>query len=190
MNTRKTIGTLALSLILFLGTGSAHSQNTAPGTNPLDPIAWLVGGTWVTTTKASDGSLVTIEVTFEWASHKKLIKYTIINPNYGGKAVPTHEGICGWHPGKKQLVLWETDNDGNLTEAVLIAQGNKLLLEELFYRADGTTRPQRVEVVRESADEFTFKAWVPKEGEWVEAVRFKYKHVKNESRGQPEKEAL
>jgi len=127
--------------------------------------------------QAPDGSPVITEVVFDWASHKKLITYSIIR-KYGAKTVPTIEGMCGWHPGKKQLVLWEMDNHGNLTEAMLIVNGNKQSYEELLYQADGSTLPIRAQGIREGEDVFIFKASIPKEGEWVEVFRADYKRVK------------
>lgn len=177
MNTHKAVLTLLLSIICLSAAGPVAAQTTYAGDNPLDQIAWVVGGTWVAKSKAPDGSSVTIQFACKWASHKRLITYTIIK-KYVDKTVPTIEGMIGWHPGKKQLVLWEMDNEGNLTESLLIVTGNNLSYNEVIYKKDGATLPVRAETIRQGEDAFVFKASVPKEGEWLEVFRADYQRVK------------
>ena len=140
--------------------------------NPLDQIAWMVGD-WIGERKAADGIPETIEVTFEWASHKKIIYYKIVRKP-GDGAVASTEGMCGWHPGKKQFVLWEFDQEGNLYESVMVVHGNGQSLQEMLYQVNGATTPVRAEVVRENENRFSFKASVPKNGAWPEVFQVTY----------------
>lgn len=166
-----TLLSILLLCIMTVDSKAASSEN------PLDEIAWLVGGTWVAESKTPEASPVTTEAAFDWASHKKAILYSIVR-KYENKTVPTLEGVCAWHPGKKQLVLLEVDNEGNLTESIVTVYGTKVSYEELIYQASGTTQPVRAQTTREGEDAFIFSASVPQEGEWRDVFLARYKRVK------------
>jgi hypothetical protein len=79
---------------------------------------------------------------------------------------PAVEGICGWHPTKKTLVLWDVDQDGNVTESTLLAEASKVVYDEVIHGADGSALPVRAEALREGDDRFVFRASVEKDGSW------------------------
>jgi hypothetical protein len=143
----------------------APPRDQTPAPNPVEALAWLVGGIWSAESKLPDGSPATIEATFHWAGHRRALKYSLVRRS-GGRVLPSVEGICGWHPARKTLVLWEMDQDGNLTESTLRAEGPKVSYDEVIYGADGSVLPVRAEAVREGDDRFVFKASVEKDGAW------------------------
>lgn len=69
------------------------------------------------------------------------------------------------------------DNEGNLTESLLLVNGGKLNYEELIYQADGKTLPVRAEVTHEGENAFVFTASVARKGVWPEVFRAEYKRV-------------
>jgi len=162
-------------VVMLLPAAPLAAESTSE--NPLDRIAWMVG-TWIGEKKAADGTPEIVEVTFDWAGHKKIIFYKISSKQEDRTTTIT-EGMCGWHPGKKQLVLWEFDNEGNLYESVMVVHGNKQSYEEMLYQANGATTPVRAEVMRENDNRFSFKAFVPKNGEWPEVFHLTYDRVRN-----------
>jgi hypothetical protein len=148
--------------------GATPASAAAPPSQPVDPIqslSWLVGGTWIADGKLPDGSPATVEATFEWAHHKRAVKYAIVKRS-AGRVFPTIEGLCGWHPGRKTLVLWEVDQDGSLTESTVRVGGNRLSYDEVIYSINGSRLPVRAEAVRESEDRFVFRASIEKDGSW------------------------
>jgi hypothetical protein len=44
----------------------------------------------------------------------------------------------------------------------------------MLYQVSGATTPVRAEVIRESENRFSFKAFVPKNGEWPEVLQVTY----------------
>jgi hypothetical protein len=163
----------ALVLGLTAGIVPASAQPTIDDQGRLAPVAWLVGGTWVGEAKAPDGSISTVELTYAWADHRKAMKYSIVR-RVGNRLVPALDGICAWHPGKKQIVLWEVDNDGNVTESILVPHGTRVSFDEMLYAAAGTTQPVRAEIARQGENDFLFKAAIPKGGEWVVVFEARY----------------
>src|ERR1035437_6871440 len=64
MTTRLTRATLILSLAIVAASGFAQSKPATPAATaePLAPVAWLVGGTWVSDVKdPSDGTVTHVE---------------------------------------------------------------------------------------------------------------------------------
>jgi hypothetical protein len=162
---------VASALIGIFGMTSAPAADE--GQSTLDNLAWLVGGKWVAKIKSPDGGALVVEAQFEWAGHKKAIKYEIV---FRGKEKPVtqYEGIYWWHPGKKQLARLQIDRAGNVTESLAAFDGDKMKQENIQSRADGKKQEQRVELTRDGDDAFVFKAFVQKDGNWVEAAAFKY----------------
>jgi hypothetical protein len=141
----------------------------------LASLAWCVGGKWVHEVPDADKP-ITIETTFEWAGHKKAIRYTITF-TAGGKTTTQYEGTYWYHPGKQSLVMLQIDRLGNVTESTVTPDATGFKQTNTVSAVDGAKREQRVEVVRDGDDAFTFRAKVPKDGDWVEAVTFAYKRV-------------
>ncbi len=146
------------------------------GHHPLEQLAWLVGGTWIAETTTPDGNTATVEATYRWADHRQAIQYTLLRRS-AGKVQPALEGICGWHPVKKQLVLWEMDAKGSLTEGTVTVKEGGQHHEEVIYGADGSTLPVRAEITRDGDDSFLFRALVEKDGEWTEVFRSTYRRA-------------
>ena len=99
----------------------------------------------------------------------------VIHFKRGDETVTQYDGIYYWHPGRKHIAMVQVDRNGNVTESVAKVDGNTMTQENQATQTDGTTRPQRVNVTREGHDAFAFKAMVERDGQWVEAVGFKYK---------------
>lgn len=145
-----------------------------PADHPLAAISWLVGGMWVAEIPSSDGRPMRVETRFEWSEHGQSLKY-VVHFKSADKTVPQYEGMYYWHPGRKHIAMVQVDRSGNVTESVAKMDGDALTQENQATQTDGTTRPQRVRIVREGDNGFAFKAMVQREGEWVDAVAFTYK---------------
>jgi hypothetical protein len=141
-----------------------RTAEKTPERNPVEALAWLLGR-WTADTRLPDGTPATIEADFQWANHKRAIKYSLVKRT-GGSVLPAVEGICAWHPTKRTLVLWEVDQDGNVTESTLLAEASKVVYDEVIHGADGSALPVRAEALREGDDRFVFRASVEKDGSW------------------------
>jgi hypothetical protein len=153
-----------------------------PAGDPLAPLGWFVG-TWVADITGSDGKPLRVETKFEWAEHGRALKYSI-HFKTGDQTIPQYEGMYFWHPAKKQIAMIQVDRNGNVTESIAKVEGDTLTQENQATTADGTTRPQRVAVVRDGNDAFRFKALVQREGNWVEGLNLTYKRQSSGS-GKP-----
>ena len=166
--------------LLFIATALISYSATAaepPADHPLAAMNWLVSGVWVAEIPSSDGRPTRVETRFEWAEHGRMLKY-VVHFKSADRTVPQYEGMYYWHPGRKHIAMVQVDRSGNVTESVATMDGATLTQENQATQTDGTTRPQRVRIVREGDDGFSFRAMVQREGEWVDAVGFTYKRQK------------
>lgn len=164
----------ALALVLCLLPLGIEAGESAQ--NPIEALAWLVG-TWRAEATTPDGNPETTEADFQWTPHRRAIQYSIVRTSKG-KTVPALAGICGWHPVKKQFVLWEMDGEGNLTEGQFLVGEGKHTYEEVIHGVDGSTLPVRAEARREGDDRFRFDASIETGGAWSVAFQRTYERVK------------
>lgn len=149
--------------------------------NPLEPLHWFVGGTWIAEVKPPNGeaSALTIELKFDWAENKKALKYTIVFKQ-DEREEPHCDGMYWWDPSKKEARLLQVDADGNVTESVLDTRSEPLKQHNRHTRRDGTVHEQRVEISRNGDDAFQMRAFMPKDGEWVQVGAFDYRRVREQ----------
>ncbi|HJZ90849.1 MAG TPA: hypothetical protein VKE40_08235 [Gemmataceae bacterium] len=143
--------------------------------NPLEPLAWLVGGTWVAELPAK-GDPLSVHLTVQWSAHKQYLKYAIVFKTKDAD-VPQYEGVYFWHPAAKEIRLLQIDRAGQVTESVLTVADGKFTQKNTLTRKDGTKQEQRTELTRDGDDAFRFRALVPKGDDWVEGLNLTYKRA-------------
>jgi nitrogen fixation protein FixH len=146
--------------------------------NPLEPLSWLAEGTWIAEVKSPNGKALTVHGKFDWAANKRALKYAIVFKDKSHE-VPHCDGMYWWDPSKKQVRLLQVDAEGNVTESVLDTRSEPLKQQNRQTRPDGTMQEQRVEISRNDDDSFQMRAFMPKDGEWVQAAAFDYRRVRD-----------
>ncbi len=174
MHTRSAPAVL-LATILFSIPGLAIAQTSSE--NPLNQIAWLVGGKW-TADGENEGKPFHVELSCSWGDNKRVIVFTT-RFRKDGKLVPVYTGIYAWHPAKKKLVFLYTDNEGSLTEGEATASGERLDQVFQIVGADGVAHPFRSAIVRRGSDAYDWNVQREKDGTWVEIFGLKYKRARD-----------
>lgn len=178
MNTRTLICTLTLVTILG-GALPAKSQEPSAAENPLNQLAWMVGGKWKADgEKGPDGKPFHVEWSCKWADNERNLKFTtwfLI----GGKLVPVYDGIYVWHPAKKKFAFVYTDNKGNLTEGEAVVSGDRLEHDFHIVGVDGVSRAFRSMIVRRGPDNYDWEVRGEKDGVWTEMFALKYKRSRS-----------
>ena len=166
-----------LGVAVLLGLAATiKSQSQPAAKNPMDSMAWMVGGTWTSDgEKGPDGKPFHVESKFNWTENHRGIKFT---PWFlmDGKLVPVYEGLYAWHPLKKHFTFLYTDNEGNLTEGEATMSGDHLEQEFQIVNTNGTANTFRSAVVQTGADDYDWNVrHQNKAGEWVVMFGLKYK---------------
>ncbi|MGA2984299.1 MAG: hypothetical protein ABSG32_10805 [Terriglobia bacterium] len=170
------IRVLVAVVAALIGLAAPLKSETQPvAQNPLDQLAWMIGGTWTTEgDKGPDGKPFHVECTLRWTENHRGMKFTtwfLID----GKLVPVYEGLYAWHPAKKKFTFLYTDNEGNLTEGEATMTGDHLEQEFQIVEADGTARAFCSTIVRTGPDDHDWNVQHQnKDGEWVVVFGLKY----------------
>jgi hypothetical protein len=165
---------LFLSLAVFGASGFAQAKPStpAPTAEPLAPVAWMVGGTWVTDVKnPSDGTLTHVESHIRWAPNHQAIDF---NTDFNGK--PHYNGFYAYNPVTKAISFYYTTSHGELTigTATPDPDGKTLNHEFDVLHADGKTEHVRSTVMRDGNDAYWFSVFLQKDGEWAQVFKIRY----------------
>ena len=177
MQTSMVYRTICVGAVM-LTTSLATPQTQPTSDNPLNRLAWLIGGKWVAEgDKGPNGKPFHVESTITWGENGHAIRFTTLF-RLDGKLVPVYSGIYAWHPAKQKFVFLYTDNEGSLTEGEAVVEGDRLEQEFQIVGADGSGRPFRSNVVRRGPDDYDWNVLRLKDGKWDEALALKYKRYR------------
>src|SRR5271166_1273613 len=163
MTTRWTQALLLVLLALFSINGLAQSE-PAGTDSPLNPVAWLVGGTWVSDVKdPSDGSVTHVDNRIRWAPNQRAIEF---NVDFNGK--PHYNGFYAYNPVAKTIGFYYTNSEGELTIGTATSDPDGKTLHQEFdvMHPNGETGHIRSTLVRDGNDAYSFTVFMQKDGEW------------------------
>jgi len=171
MKTRLLVCILSLTLIL---TATVPSRSQEPRENPLNQLAWMVGGKWqADAAKGPDGKPFHAEWKCRWGANHRTLNFTVWFLT-DGRLVPVYTGLYAWHPAKKKVVFVYTDNKGALTEGEAVMNGDRLEQDFHIIGIDGVSRPFRSTITRHGADRYDWTVLSSKDGAWTEMFTLKY----------------
>ena len=162
--------TLAWSL-LPLG-GAAQSSSQPAKASPLEPVAWFVGGTWVSDVKdPQDTSVTHVESVITWAPNHQAIDFLT---KFNGQ--PHYNGFYAYSAATKSIGFYYTSSDGELTigTATPEADGKTLRQEFDITHTDGRVAHLRSTVVRDGDNAYWFTVFLQKNGEWSPEFKIRY----------------
>lgn len=169
----------AMAFVMAMG-GTANAADQAASANPVDQLAWMIGGKWTADgDKGPDGKPFHVETRFIWAENHRGIIFTtwfLVN----GKLVPVYAGLYAWHPGQKKFNFLYTDNEGAMTAGTASWQSDTLEQEFQIVEPDGTSRSFRSTVKHTSPDQYDWNVrGQNKDGAWVQMFALTYKRVRS-----------
>ncbi len=156
------------------GTVNAQTQKAAAApqtaSDALAPIAWLVGGTWVTDVTDHDGT-THVENRIRWAPNHQAIQF---NTDFNGK--PHYNGFYAYDPVKKSINFYYTSAEGELTigTANEDADGKTLHQDFDLMEPEGQLRHLRSTLVSEGKDAYVFTVFAEKTGSWTPVFNIRY----------------
>ncbi len=161
--------------LLSVAAFAADDSVSAPDA-PLDPLAFLVGGTWVGTdvAGAKDGSALTIELTFTWTENHQAIRFDSSFVQ-GDKRKAYTSGMYAWNGEKKKVAIVYSDSSGALTEGLISRDRDEVFVNDLVVNdAKVGSYPVQVRLTRVGLEAFTNEIFLQKEGKWVLLVNVRY----------------
>jgi hypothetical protein len=173
MTARWTRVLLFLLLAVFSINVLAQSKPaaTSPGSE-LSPVAWLVGGTWVTDVKdPSDGSSTHVENHIRWAPNHQAIEF---NTDFNGQ--PHYNGFYAYNPVAKTIAFYYTNSEGELTIGTATPDPDGKTIQQEFdiMHPNGKTGHIRSTLVRDGNDAYWFTVFMQKDGDWAQVFKIHY----------------
>jgi len=171
MTFRTTIAVLLLSFVVTVNC-AAQSKAEAPKPSPLEPVAWFVGGTWVSDVKdPQDSSITHVESKIDWAPNHQAIEFLV---RFNGH--PHYNGFYAYNAAAKTIGFYYTSSEGALTigTAVPDADGKTLRQEFDTTHGDGRVSHVRSTIVRDGDNAYWFTVFLQKNGEWSPEFKIHY----------------
>jgi hypothetical protein len=153
----------------------ASWAQTAPKTtvSPLEPVAWFVGGTWVSDVKdPQDGTTTHVENHITWAPNHAAIQFVT---DFNGK--PHYNGLYAYDPAKKTINFYYTSEEGQLTIGTATPDPDGTTLHQEFdvTQPNGNSNHIRSTIVRDGNDAYIFSVSMQQAGEWKQLFQITYK---------------
>jgi len=175
MSFRKFVWSSSLLLAVLAGNSVAQSQPTPAKSadSPLAPVAWLVGGTWVSDVKdPDDGSVTHVENHITWAPNHQAINFVT---DFNGK--PHYSGFYAYDPAKKAISFFYTSESGQLTIGTSTPDPDGKTVHQEFdvMQPDGKTQHIKSTLGRDGSDAYDFSVFMQnKAGEWAQVFKIRY----------------
>ncbi len=161
------------SMFLFVSSGFAQAKEEAAKPSPLQPVAWLVGGTWTSDVKDPGGGAVThVENRISWAPNHQAIEFLT---KFNGQ--PHYNGFYAYNAATKTISFYYTSSAGDLTVGTAVPDADGKTLRQEF---DITHQNGRVLItcapliVRDGDNAYWFTVFVLKESEWSPEFKILY----------------
>jgi hypothetical protein len=160
---------LAAGLLLVLSTTMVMGQGSAVS-DPLAPLAWLVGGTWkAEVPNPKGGSNTKIEQHMERTLGGKAIRFVT-----KFDSVVQYEGFFAYDAAKKQIFFAYPSASGDLTTGVASEEPGGVLADFTISNADATAAHYQVHMKRDGADDYTWALLANSGGAWSKMFEVKY----------------
>ena len=166
----------AVILALFSCAAQLPGQTASPAKekapDPLAPLSWFVGGTWVSDVKdPSSGAVTHVENRTRWAANHQAI---VFNVDFNRE--PHYYGAYVYNPASKQFEFSYTSSEGELSKGTATpdADGKTLRQEFEIIHTNGATGHLRSTIEREGNDAYWLTVFMQKNGEWAQVFRIRY----------------
>lgn len=138
----------------------------AQSAGPMDPVAFLEGGTWLGEGKWPDGSALRVEMRYFWGPTRRVLHFET-NDLATGQRKLIYEGILFFDVKRGKIVQYNFKPTGELDELELTEASNK------GYEVRGAKTRSLIQYI--STNEFKWELRVLQAEEWKVILEARYK---------------
>lgn len=167
---KQLCATLLMVAAAFAHGQPATMQAQAP-TDPLAPVAWLVGGTWRAEVQgpANGGGTTKIEMHAERTLNGKAVRFaTSFN------SVPRYEGFFAYDAVKKAIVFAYPSAAGDIVNGAAEEKQDYVLLDFIDSGADGTAQHYQVHLQRKGNDDYDWTLFQSQQDKLTQLLAIHY----------------
>jgi hypothetical protein len=164
-----------LCALLWTAVSNGFGQASTPAKSPeaqLTPVAWLVGGTWVTDIKSpQSGAMIHVDNHITWAPNHAAIQFVT---DFNGK--PHYNGFYAYDAAAQAVKFYYTSESGDLSigTAALDQDGKTLRQDFDITHPNGKVEHFRSTIVREGENAYQFTVLGNHDGEWKPEFQLEY----------------
>jgi hypothetical protein len=156
----KTAILITLAIVFLLPSHSLVAQRTASAdkppeppkqANPMDPLAWLVGGVWTADAAKLAPGMLRIETQYVWSDNHRFLRFTTHFVSTQG-TLRNYDGNMYWDPARKALRMWYLSASGEMTESLIALDGDRWQMDFAGTNFEDKPAQLRVIVDRKSSD--------------------------------------
>jgi len=154
---------------------SAPDQSTVRP-NPIQQIAWMVGGVWLAEEKTDGCTPTTMKLSFYWGKTKNSILYNL-SVGSGANWEWQYDGMFVWRPDEKKIKLLQVDDKGEVAEGQLLVNSDEIEQTVRSVHPNGGAHFLKTHYTRVGADSFRIKAYTrsSEAEEWKPALDLLYR---------------
>jgi hypothetical protein len=163
---------LLFSTLLCVCSAVAQQKGAPAESSPLQPVSWLVGGTWISNVKGPDQKVTHVENKISWAPNHEAIEFLT---RFNGK--PHYNGFYAYNAATKTIQFFYTSSDGDLTIGSAVPDPDGKTLRQNFDLTDakGKVTPIRSTIERDGDNAYWFTVFLQKNGgEWSPEFKILY----------------
>ena len=153
------------------GFGQAAASTKSADT-PLAPVAWFVGGTWVTDVKnPQSGATTHVDNRITWAPNHQAIQFvTYFNSK------PHYNGVYAYDAAAQAIKFYYTSETGALSIGTATPDPDGKTLHQDFdiTHPNGKTEHFRSTIVRDGDNSYQFTVLGQQNGEWKPLFQVEY----------------
>jgi hypothetical protein len=117
---------IVLGFVVAAGLTLPRSASASQGPDPLEPVAYLAGGTWIGEGTWPNGSPLRVEQRYFWGPTKRLLHFEAYDLTGATRGL-LYEGFIVYDTKRGKLVQWNVKPSGEVTETeVTRAEGTEL----------------------------------------------------------------
>ena len=134
-----------------------------PTPRPIEQLSWLVGGIWIA--QSGQGNLQRIETRYQWSTNQAFYRFSTRFVLQSGPK-DRYDGNIYYDPSANRLMIWYIDDAGVVVQGPIDVRGSNWSFT--FTEPDGSGNPAnyRVEVVKTSADRYTWSSYQQSGSTW------------------------
>jgi len=158
-----------MALALFLLAMIPAPTIAAPTADPLAPILWMTGKTWVADATNPGSKPTHIESTVSLAPNGAAVEFST---TFNG--IPEYDGFYAYDPTIKKIRFWYTSASGDYSRGVIDTNGDALLLTITVTGRAGTTTTLRSHIKPTSPTAYDWNVEAQLNGAWTEILHLHY----------------
>ena len=163
----------ALFVVASIGAWAQNKPQTSPPPNPINDLAWLVGGVWTADASKMGGGMQRIETRYEWSDNHSFVRF---NTHFVSDKATLHnyDGQFFWDPKEGILKMWYMDAHNGITQGSITVTGDVFMFAFQGINFEGKPADLKVQLTRKTNDRYVWELSEKGSEGWKQLASLEY----------------